>query len=215
MTKIPLILRLKKQIHRNVAEAQDLIVRALYDVFPDAVLHGGTAIWRCYNGNRFSEDIDAYILKEQDKLKEFFENLKKIGFAVHKKKVSERSIFSTLELNRTIVRFEALFKDASKKSSLREYETADGNLITVNTLSPESLIKEKVDAYLNRLKVRDFYDIFFLIRYAKTEEISSSLKKLAENFKKPVDEKELRVLLTEGITPDTEKMLEYIKNKVH
>ncbi len=211
MVKIPLVLRLKKQIHRNVAEAQDLIVRALYDIFPDAVLHGGTAIWRCYNGNRFSEDVDAYIFKEQGKIKEFFENLKRVGFAVHKKKVSERSIFSTLELNRTIVRFEALFKGASEKSSLREYETADGNFITVNTLSPESLVKEKVDAYLNRAKVRDFYDIFFLIRYAESKEISSYLKKLVENFKKPVDEKELRVLLIEGIIPDTEKMLDYIK----
>jgi len=211
MAKIPLILRLKKQIHKDVAEAQDLIVKALYDIFPDAVLHGGTAIWRCYNGNRFSEDVDAYILKEQDELKEFFEELKRIGFAVHKKKIGERSIFSSLELNRTIVRFEALFKDAGERSSLGEYETTDGNFITVNTLTPEYLIKEKVEAYLRRLKVRDFYDIFFLIRYAKAEEVSNHLKKLAENFKKPVDEKELRVLITEGIAPSTEKMLDYIK----
>jgi len=211
MAKIPLILRLKKQMHKDVAEAQDLVVKALYDIFPDAVLHGGTAIWRCYNGNRFSEDVDAYIIKEQGKLKEFFEGLKKMGFAVHKKKVSERSIFSSLELNRTIVRFEALFKDAKEKSSLREYETADGNFITVNTLTPEDLIMEKVGAYLKRLKVRDFYDIFFLIRHAEVKEVSGGLKRLVENFKRPVDEKELRVLLIEGIVPGIEKMLDYIK----
>jgi len=211
MVKIPLILRLKKHVHRDVAEAQDLIVKALYDIFPDAVLHGGTAIWRCYNGNRFSEDVDAYILKEQEKLKEFFEELKRIGFTVHKKKIGERSVFSSLELNRTIVRFEALFKDAGEKSSLREYETADGNFITINTLTPEDLIMEKVEAYLKRLKVRDFYDIFFLMRYAEVKEVSDRLKRLVENFKSPVDEKELRILIIEGIAPSTEKMLEYIK----
>ena len=211
MVKIPLILRLKKQIHRDVAEAQDLIVKTLYDAFPDAVLHGGTAIWRCYNGNRFSEDVDAYILKEEGKTKEFFEDLKKTGFTVHKKKIGERSIFSSLELNRTMVRFEALFKDAREKSSLREYETADGNFITVNTLTPEDLIREKVEAYINRAKVRDFYDIFFLIRYAETKEISGSLKRLVENFKRPLDESELRLLIIEGIIPDTKKMLDYVK----
>ncbi|MBM3309818.1 MAG: hypothetical protein FJY77_06125, partial [Candidatus Altiarchaeales archaeon] len=56
MTNIPLALRLKKQAHKKVAEAQDIIVRELYNVFDNAVLHGGTAIWRCYQGNRFSED---------------------------------------------------------------------------------------------------------------------------------------------------------------
>ena len=58
---IPLILKLKKATHREIAKAQDLIVETLYEVFETAVFHGGTAIWRCYKGNRFSEDIDIYM----------------------------------------------------------------------------------------------------------------------------------------------------------
>lgn len=62
--KIPLMLKLRKSAHKDIAAAQDLIVESLYDTFNDAVLHGGTCIWRCYQGKRFSEDIDMYIPKD-------------------------------------------------------------------------------------------------------------------------------------------------------
>src|SRR3989338_2485843 len=137
---IPLILRLKKVNHREIAKAQDIIVQTLYEIFDNAVFHGGTSIWRCYKGNRFSEDIDVYIPKETDKINLFFNALLKKGFAIEKKKIAKNSIFSTLHFGRTVVRFEAIFKKAS--GSLKEYETADGNFITVYTLEPEELIAE-------------------------------------------------------------------------
>ncbi len=164
MTKIPLILRLKKQMHKDIARAQDIIIKELYNMFDKAVLHGGTAIWRCYNGNRFSEDIDVYIHKDKKRINAFFENLKKKGFIINKKKIGEKSLFSRLVLNRTFVRFEALFKKPIPEGSLKEYEGADGNFITVYTLTPEELTKEKIKAYLKRLKIRDIYDVFFLLR---------------------------------------------------
>lgn len=213
MAKIPLMLRLRKQSHKDIAEAQDLIAKSLYDFFPNAVLHGGTAIWRCYNGNRFSEDIDAYIPNNPSKIDAFFNALEKDGFKIKRKKITENSLYSLLEFNRTDVRFEALFK--TKKGSLKEYETVDGNFITINTLTPEELIKEKIDAYLKRLKVRDIYDIFFLLRHIKNiGEIAGDINRLSKNFKMPIDEKELKVLIIEGIVPDTEKMLDYFKRAV-
>jgi len=54
MVSIPLILKLKKKSEKEIAYAQDIVVGELYKFFPDAVIHGGTAIWRCYQGNRFS-----------------------------------------------------------------------------------------------------------------------------------------------------------------
>ena len=68
MAEIPIILKLKKQMQKNLALAQDVIVKELFLVFEDAVLHGGTAIWRCYSGDRFSEDVDAYIPKDEKRL---------------------------------------------------------------------------------------------------------------------------------------------------
>jgi len=207
---IPLSLRLKKARHREIARAQDLIIEELYREFDKAVLHGGTAIWRCYNGNRFSEDVDVYIPRNIDKINNFFRNLEKRDFIIKKKKIGKNSIYSSLEFNRLIVRFEALFK--SSKGFLKEYENFDGNFITVYTLTPEELIKEKVDAYLKRFKIRDIYDVFFLLRYVKDKnEIVKDTKRLIKEFKEPVDKEELKVLIIEGLIPDIKRMLVYIK----
>ena len=186
---------------------------SLFEVFEKkAVLHGGTAIWRCYQGNRFSEDVDVYIIRNLEKSDKFFDILAKKGLALERKKISENSIYSSLKLENTIVRFEALFK--SSDSILKEYEKADGNLKTVYTLSAEELIKEKVEAYLRRLKIRDLYDIFFLLRYAKEDVVKNNLIKLVKEFKEPIDEGNLKILILEGITPDKNKMLEYIKDYI-
>ncbi len=214
MPQIPLILKLKKQAHKSIAEAQDIIVKELYAVFDKAVLHGGTSIWRCYGGNRFSEDVDVYIPNDKTRIDSLFESLKKNGFLVHKKKVTQKSLYSSMELNRAIVRLEALFKKPIPKGGLKEYETSNGNIITVYTLTPEELIKEKIGAYPNRLKIRDLYDIFFLLRHVKSKgEILKDLRKLIRQFKKPIDEKDLRVLIIEGLVPDTEGMLDFIKRE--
>ena len=208
---IPLILRLKKSAHKKIAAAQDLVILSLYEVFNDAVLHGGTSIWRCYNGNRFSEDVDVYISKDIDKISSFFTSLTKKGFTIEKKKITKNSIFSVLLLDRTTVRFEAVFKKVD--GSLKEYETVDGNFITVYTLEPEELISEKVDAYLKRLKVRDLYDIFFLLRHVKNkDEVKTKIKRLLKNFKNPIDESELKVLILEGLIPPLEKMISYLSS---
>ena len=208
---IPIILRLKKELHKNIALAQDLLVQELYKVFNNAVIHGGTAIWRCYKGNRFSEDLDVYLKKDLVKLNALFLNFEKIGFMIVKKKIAENSLYSELKLNRTYVRLEAIFKH--KDGILKDYETSDGNFISVYTLTAEELVNEKINAYLNRLKIRDLHDIFFLLKYVNDKgRIKNNLQKLIKNFKKPIDENELKVLILEGLVSSTEKMLEYIKN---
>ena len=208
MVEIPLILKLKKQVHKDIARAQDIIVKEVYAVFDKATMHGGTSIWRCYNGNRFSEDIDMYLTKDINKIGLLFENLKRNGFIIKKEKIGEKSLYSNLEINRTTVRFEALFRKYD--GHLKEYLTSDGNFITIYTLTPEELIKEKVAAYLKRYKIRDLYDIFFLLRYSQ-EDVSQDLRKLVNNYKDPVDEKELKVLIIEGLVPSTLKMVDYIR----
>ena len=58
--------------------------------------------------------------------------MEKEGFEIEKKRIKDNSLYSTLKLGRTSVRFEALFKEAN--SSLKEYEAADGNIIMIYTL---------------------------------------------------------------------------------
>src|SRR3989338_8712536 len=95
---LPLGLRIRRTSHREVAKAQDLLVQAVYEVFPETVLHGGTAVWRCYQGNRFSEDVDIYLHKDSRRIEELFALLEKRGFALIKKKMTENAIYSKLQL---------------------------------------------------------------------------------------------------------------------
>lgn len=207
---IPLLLKLKKNVHREIAKTQDILVEELYRVFDNAVLHGGTAIWRCYKGNRFSDVVDVYIPRHKEKLNIFFNNLERTGFIIEKKKFTVNSLYSTLQFNRVQIRFEGLFKKIG--GILKEYETADGNFITIYTLSAEELIIEKVSAYTKRLKIRDLYDIFFLLRFVKErEKVIDALQRLTQNFKLPCDENELKISIIEGLVPSSEKMHDYIK----
>jgi len=210
---IPLILRLKKNLHRETAKAQDIIVKTLFEIFNNAVMHGGTAIWRCYSGNRFSEDVDAYIPKDIEKLNLFLSELEKKGFLVKKKKISENSVYFYFEFNRILVKFDAIFKKIS--GILRDYETSEGNFLTISTLKPEEFVLEKVSAYLNRMRIRDLYDVFFLLKYIKDISlIKKELEKLINEYKKPVDEKDLKIIILEGLIPKAEKMIDYIKDRI-
>ncbi len=211
MATIPLGLRIRRQSHRELAKAQDLMVQALYEVFPEAVLHGGTAVWRCYQGSRFSEDVDVYLRKDPARMERLFALLEQRGFSVVKKKTTENAFYSSLRFGRQEVRLEALFKKV--QGTLREYEAIEGNLLTVYSLSAEELIREKAAAYLSRRKVRDLYDVFFLLRHADSGKVKPSLAALAEKHEMPVDAQELKVLIIEGAIPSPERMLAYIRER--
>lgn len=206
---MPLNLRLLRKRHRDIAALQDISMESVVKIFPDCVLHGGTAIWRCYGGNRFSEDIDVYIVKDHDKIERFFSEMRRAGFAISKQRVKENSIYSKLIFNGTEIRFEALFKKVM--GVIREYETASGAFMNVATLTAEELIKEKVSAYLRRRKVRDLYDILFLISRAEDKkEIRPFLKKLVSEFREPLDEGDLKALILFGMVPSSKQIMESI-----
>lgn len=209
---IPLAKKLKKGIHRTIALAQDLLILTIYDNFPNAVIHGGMAIWRCYGSNRFSEDVDVYLplkIKKVD-FKDFMKDLKNKGLTIEKFRQTGNSVFSKLSFSNTIIRFEAVFRDV-KNFTTRNYEMLDGTYLLVNTLNPKDIIEEKILAYIKRRKVRDLYDIFFLRRLIEKTEVDSRVLKLIEKFERPLDEKELKVLIIFGAVPTTEEMLEEVK----
>jgi|SRR3989344_7815727 len=210
MPNIPLNLRLKKKTEKEIAYAQDVILGEIYKFFPNAVLHGGTAIWRCYNGNRFSEDVDMYIPRDENKIEDFFKSLAEKGFKLIKKRIKENSVYSELEFNAIRTRFEATFQNKNPFS--KKYETSESFFINIYTLSPEDLVIEKVETYLKRRKIRDLYDIYFLLTYVEDrEKIQDYLKKLIMNYEKPKDEKNLANIILIGIAPSSDELLIGIK----
>ncbi len=207
--KIPLNLKIKKKAQKDIAYAQDVLVEELYNFFPKAIIHGGTAIWRCYNGNRFSEDVDVYISKDEKIINRFLTSLEKKGFRIIKRRIKENSVYSELIFNETSIRFEATFQ--SKKPIFKRYETSDSFFINVYTLTPEDLIIEKVDTYLKRKKIRDLYDIFFLLNYVENiSKIKDYLRKLIRNFENPIDETNLSAIIISGFVPNSKQLLQEI-----
>jgi len=203
---IPLNLKLRSKADRELAFAQDIIVVELYKFFPEAIIHGGTGIWRCYQGNRFSEDVDVYIKRDEKKIEEFFKSLENKGFKIIKKRLKENSLYSGLEFNGIETKFEATFQN--KKPFFKRYETAESFFINVYTLTPEDLVIEKVETYLKRKKIRDLYDIAFLINHVENKKlIKNYLKKLIENFEKPIDEENLANIIILGVIPSYNQLL--------
>jgi predicted nucleotidyltransferase component of viral defense system len=211
--RTPLYRRMRRERHRQIARLQDIIVETLYRIFPKSVLHGGTAIWRCYSGNRFSEDVDVYIEKNTEKIERFFEELGRAGFQIVKRRATKNSLYSLLSFERTEVRFEATFKNV--RGTVKEYETYEGILFNVFTLDSEEMIREKISAYLKRRKIRDLYDIFFMLRYVEEKDkLKPDLQKLLREFKPPVDERELKALIIFGAIPTKDDLVEYLRRMV-
>lgn len=203
--------RLKRAIQREIASAQDIMVEETYSLIPDAVLHGGTLVWRCYGGNRFSEDLDFYLpYRDEKTLTAFQQRFRKAGFRIEKFRIKERSIYSRLAYGRVEVRFEAIFRKVS--SSLLTYECLDGRRIPVRGLLPNEIIREKLGAYVSRRRIRDIYDIYFMTAFVKpNSEPKQLIKFLVDNHKPPIDENELSGTVLAGYVPSSEEIIDYLK----
>ncbi|MBI5036418.1 nucleotidyl transferase AbiEii/AbiGii toxin family protein [Candidatus Micrarchaeota archaeon] len=205
--RLPLGKRIKKRRHLAVALLQDELIELLYSLDSHLVLHGGTAIWRCYGGNRFSEDLD------------FNGSLRKVdaGFAgkaearslnVSKYKKTENLLFAKVSNGQTEVRVEINFSSLGKRPIVAPFERVDGSFLDVLTLSPERLILEKMSAYANRFFVRDLYDIHHLSNYASDDElVEGKMASFLSGIRPPVDEANLKALVYAGVVPSYEQMV--------
>ncbi len=212
MVTLPLEKKLRKKLHRQITLAQDILVDEVYRFFPKAVLHGGTAIWRCFGSNRFSEDLDFYLPNfSKPKLDQFSKDLEKLGFSKLKFRRTKNAIFSKFEYLGAIVRFEAVAKKVKDYKTM-SFEMLDGSSIVVNVLPPEILLKEKVSSYFSRKKMRDLYDIFFLLKFIeKGNQIRRTMKTFLKKYSPPKDEKDLKALIIVGAIPKIKDMLQEIR----
>src|SRR6056297_4087834 len=136
---LPIINNLKQKRRKEIAQGQDLVIQEIYKLSNKVVLHGGTAIWRCYGGHRFSWDLDFYFPFEfHSRLKKLKKNLEEIGVDVKKLKTTENSIYATLLYKKRTIKFGGLFKNVIQVVT-RQYRLIDGTSIVVNTLSSVEL----------------------------------------------------------------------------
>jgi len=210
----PIETKLKNKNQVAIARAQDLAMEALLALDEKLILHGGTAIWRCYNGKRFSYDLDIYASSIQVKKisNELTYELSKRGLYMDIPTNSEKII--DIHSNDAVVKLEINVKTSIKNVQM-VYSKADGSSMFINTLNASDFIIEKIKAYNSRLYIRDLYDIYHLVSTQAINENSiKSLIQFLGNIEKPVDTKELQDLVYEGIAPSFEVMLGYIKTKI-
>ncbi|HRS42757.1 MAG TPA: nucleotidyl transferase AbiEii/AbiGii toxin family protein [Candidatus Diapherotrites archaeon] len=217
--KINLYNRLKKQLHRNIASCQDELVKIIYTIFPEAVFHGGTAIWRCYGGNRFSEDIDLYYYDKKDLVKNLKEGLQAKNLDLIKFKKTDNVVFAKITDKNVEVRLEIRLLERNnqifKNKTIKQYQNIDGSSMTVFCLSPEELLLEKALAYKNRMLIRDVYDVYYLTSLVNlSAEQKRKFKETIDSWDTPEDEKNLKAIVYLGAIPSFSQLLSEIKRKL-
>ncbi len=180
MAKIPLARILKGRLLR-IAELQDLLVIELLKKF-DLILHGDTAVWRIYGGKRFSYDVDIYYSHPED----VGEYLSSIDWARLTKKRITRSGRAYFRIEKFVpVELEVSPPPEGAVVTEGDFWLVDGTSMVVKTLTPEELVREKVEAFISRKKARDLYDIYYLLDLCNPEEIKGSINRLLPALNMP------------------------------
>lgn len=216
----PIMIRLGKPDFVALAEMQDRFIEMVYSFDKDLVVHGGTAIWRCYQGNRFSFDIDGYMVS----MKEFKLLSDQITWEMAKRRIGLRTIrtmdtggvFVYVPVTSSIELKVEIVKSKRKLNPVRaNYERVDGSMLSILTLTPEDFILEKIAAYQSRRYIRDIYDIYQLIdRVFESKRIKEKLRKFIDSIENPINEGELQSIIISGLTPSFDYMVKYISGKI-
>ncbi|MCX6666077.1 MAG: nucleotidyl transferase AbiEii/AbiGii toxin family protein [Euryarchaeota archaeon] len=190
-----------EQKHLSLRNAEkdyflELILFNLTDFRRILVFKGGTALYKFYNLNRFSEDLDFDIAGKQFNLDTLIKRVLR-GF---KLTGTQRTLYETNEYGNEInIKFtiRGPLYDGSKNSmtrvtlnlSRRERPTMMSNklLITsyteipsfeVNVLDTQEIAAEKIRCIMTREKPRDIYDLWFLSKRKTPIDLSLINKKL-------------------------------------
>ena len=212
--KSPIAKQLNKQSQVQIAFLQDEIIDVLYSLTDDLVFHAGTAIWRCYEGKRFSEDLDFYSHSFPEILTEFQESVMSHGLSVLRIKDTGDAISLTIKNNNAMVRVEVNHV-SSVIGNQMAYELSDGTHVEVLSLTADQFINEKMLAYNDRRYIRDIYDIYHIsTNYQLQASTRINLMEFLSNLPSPIDEPVLRALVYTGLAPTFENMIREMKRHI-
>ena len=222
---------IKSEEQLEKAKLEDTLIELLYGKYKDLVFHGGTAIWRCYSGNRFSRDIDFYLMAPGKKRESYYKEMAKFlndyGFSIKEKgynNATETMHFLVESNTKMKIDINFRYKDGVPV----EYTKVDGSKIIILSLTPEGLLNEKIEAYNDKLRslngpsqpeVQDLYDIYYLTTLIKQKNagIVKKLRELIKDVEKnpPPNVRGLGHLILNGLPPTFEFMIEKLKEWVN
>lgn len=206
--------KLDKPEKRIRADLEDKVIDIIFSITNNAVFHGGTCVWRCFGGERFSKDIDIYI-KNKKVVKKIIDYLNYNGYRTKLSipSFSKNNIDFYFYKVKGILDLQIAVLDVH--GGFNDYENLNGSKININTLNPENIILEKIDAYNDRREARDLYDIWILTRYYRlTEKSWSDLDTFIYSIKPCVNYGDLLANVY-GKCPSCEEMVNDIKGAVN
>lgn len=201
----------------------DLVYGSLGKVKP--IMHGGTAIWRCYGGNRFSRDIDFYVdiprARESGFQKDVHKLLIEKGYPIREEKYNNKTdtIHFIVRGYGTTGKLDITLGDSTGEAA--EYLKVDGTRKIIYALSPEAILNEKIAAYFDKFgkktaEIHDLYDMLILKNKIRNPSVAT-LKKLKGLLvlieeSPPENEKELSSLLLNGIAPSFKEIIKLLRD---
>ncbi len=193
----------------ELALLQDYVMEIIYNsIEPGALLYGGTAIWRCYGGMRFSEDIDIYM--KSASIEKLIKNLPAYDLTLESRDKDLQTIVRVSN-GKTSLLIEA--KEGNAESTIMPYVKVDGSTMAIGVLTPAELLMRKIEAYSNRKYMRDLYDIYVLTGRLDSKDyfVRSKLLEFIKTINKPADEKVLKSLVYAGKAISYREFIDYIK----
>lgn len=141
------------------------------------VLGGGTMLRLCYGLDRFSVDIEFWVIKEID-MKRLFEDL--LGYlAQHYELKDSANKFYTLLFEIKSGNFPRSLKIEIRKETRKikteqmiAYSPYSNVQVLVKAVSLQDMMKAKIAAFLDRNEIRDVFDMEFLLRKGISPDVS-------------------------------------------
>ncbi len=202
---------------RKMAMLQDIGIDIIDKAIKNYVLHGGTAIWRCYGGDRFSYDLDFYF--DEGSICQKVVNKAK-PYRIRVECNDKKKIYAKLYGYNTHIGIQANRKKA--RGITGTFLKYNGSAITVLVLSPTGIFTEKITAYNDRLESKDLYDLYVLARgdanggyVIEKARVKEKLNSLLASFRKPVDKwEDLETMLLHGRPPKLNEVISYLSSWV-
>ncbi|MCX5712705.1 MAG: nucleotidyl transferase AbiEii/AbiGii toxin family protein [Candidatus Omnitrophica bacterium] len=180
------------------------------------IFGGGTMLRLCYELNRYSADLDFWVVK-------------KIKTAVYFQKLKE-CLLGQYELTDAKIKFNSILleirsKDYPKRlkieirKGIKDCDTEERIAFSKYSLkqvilkvhSLKQTMKNKIEAALDRGEIRDFFDLEFLLRRGIPMELSKQQKNSLRTKIGKFKDRDFKVILGSILDPDMRQY--YIKNK--
>ncbi|MGM0442519.1 MAG: nucleotidyl transferase AbiEii/AbiGii toxin family protein [Elusimicrobiota bacterium] len=177
---------------------------------------GGSMLRLCYELNRFSVDLDFWISGnsgcDYESLYMRIETFLKKNYEV----TDSANKFNTLLFEIRSAQYPRRLKIKIRKKTFNQgvqaiaYSEFSTKQVLVNTLPLETMMSEKINAFLERNEIRDIFDVEFLVKKGvKLQETPETLKKLLNKIEK-LSDNDYKVKLGSLIPGDQRKY--YINN---